>query len=74
MSRIVRRVCAAINRIANTVIKFPVRQQDVMRAQRDFFAIAGFPQVVGAVDGSHIRLYGAPLMSICMLIERAGTA
>ncbi|XP_038047967.1 putative nuclease HARBI1 [Patiria miniata] len=62
VSRIIHRVCRAINREANRVIKFPVRQHDVNRAQRDFFAIAGFPEVVGAVDGSHIRLYGAPLM------------
>ena len=62
VSRIVRRVCGAINILANRVIKFPVQQQDVMRTQREFFAIAGFPKIVGAVDGSHIRLYGAPLL------------
>ncbi len=31
-----------------------------MRVKQEFFAIAGFPGVVGAVDCTHVRLYGAP--------------
>ncbi|XP_033646387.1 putative nuclease HARBI1 [Asterias rubens] len=32
-----------------------------MQKKREFFALANFPDVIGAVDCSHIRLYGAPL-------------
>lgn len=43
------------------IIKFPTTNEEVNRAQVDFFNISGFPQVIGVVDGTHIRLNGAPL-------------
>ena len=56
--RVIRRVSRELNRLRHTVIKFPVTANQVRVAQRDFFAIAGFPQVVGAVDGTHIGIHG----------------
>ncbi|XP_022101697.1 putative nuclease HARBI1 [Acanthaster planci] len=35
--------------------------QDVMRTKQGFFALAGFPGVVDAIDCTYVRLYGAPL-------------
>ena len=45
-------------RLRHTIIKFPVTAKQVRVAQRDFFAVAGFPQVVGAVDGTHVGIHG----------------
>ena len=42
-------------------IKFPTTMEEVTKAQVDFLQISRFPQVIGAVDGTHIRLNGAPL-------------
>ena len=59
--RIVLRVTRAISRLTNEVITFPVNVQDMMRVKQEFHAVAGFPGVVGAIDCTHVRLYGAPL-------------
>lgn len=55
-SRILRRVTLALVNKRSRFIKFPRRPEDVQRSQRDFFAVAGFPNLVGAVDGTHVRL------------------
>ena len=39
-------------------IKFPCSAEDVRQTQLDFFRLAGFPKVVAAVDGTHIRNNG----------------
>ncbi|XP_030833634.1 putative nuclease HARBI1 [Strongylocentrotus purpuratus] len=36
--------------------------EEVRTAQVDFFNLAGMPNVVGAVDGTHVELHGAPLL------------
>ncbi|XP_071802814.1 putative nuclease HARBI1 [Asterias amurensis] len=59
--RIIHKVSRAISTLTNEVITFPVEIQDVMRVKRDFHAVSGFPGVVGAIDCTHVKLYGAPL-------------
>ena len=59
--RIVHQVTQAFCRLANRVIRFPANLQDEVQTKRDFFDVAGFPDVLGAIGCSHIRLYGAPL-------------
>ncbi|XP_038066805.1 putative nuclease HARBI1 [Patiria miniata] len=59
--RIVQRVVAALSRLAPAEVRFPVRPQDVALTKHEFFQLAGFPNVVGALDCTHVRLYGAPL-------------
>ena len=40
----------------NEFIKFPEDTRDVERATRKMEDIAGFPNTVGAIDGSHITI------------------
>ena len=42
-------------------IKFPRTLEQVREQQVKFHRVARFPQVVGAVDGTHVYLNGAPL-------------
>ncbi|XP_050734738.1 putative nuclease HARBI1 [Eriocheir sinensis] len=37
-------------------ITFPVTQDSADRKKAEFFAIANFPNIVGAIDGTHIRI------------------
>ncbi|XP_038057592.1 putative nuclease HARBI1 [Patiria miniata] len=59
--RIVHRVANSLARLTDRHIRFPVDIQDVMKTKQGFFDKAGFPGVVGAIDCTHVRLYGAPL-------------
>lgn len=44
----------------NRFVRFPTNAADVRRSQEAFFAIAGFPGVVGAVDGTHVQIIAPP--------------
>lgn len=57
-SRAIRRVSKELVRLRHRVIKFPTTPSQVRTAQREFFEVAGFPQVVGAVDGTHVEIHG----------------
>ncbi|KAM7306620.1 putative nuclease HARBI1 [Ixodes scapularis] len=56
-SRIVRKVTAALARRAERFIRWP-NEAEAAEVQQQFFEVAGFPSVVGAVDGTHIRIQG----------------
>ncbi|KAL4153210.1 hypothetical protein QTP88_001043 [Uroleucon formosanum] len=50
--RVVRRLTHFISRMASTIITWPNEEEK----QSYFFQIKGFPNVIGAIDGSHIRI------------------
>nr|CAI5840540.1 unnamed protein product [Callosobruchus analis] len=54
-SRIVKMVSQAIARLFAAYVKMP-QEQDFVREQTKFYAIAKFPRVIGIVDGTHIRI------------------
>ena len=56
-TRALHRVTKALIRYQNRFIKFPSTREEIERNQRDFMHIRGFPRVVGAIDGTHIRLF-----------------
>lgn len=56
MSRVIRDVTTSLCRHADEVIQFPTSQQDVIANKHAFHAITGFPNVIGAVDGTHIPI------------------
>ncbi|XP_041469638.1 putative nuclease HARBI1 [Lytechinus variegatus] len=60
-SRTIRRVTLALCELKDEVIKFPETLEKVRDTQVSFFEVAGFPNIVGAIDGTHVNLHGAPL-------------
>lgn len=59
-SRALRRVTLALVRLRDQHIKFPTTRAEVRRTQQEFFDVAGFPRVVGAIDGTQVGLHGCP--------------
>ncbi|XP_072163239.1 putative nuclease HARBI1 [Diadema setosum] len=59
--RTIQRVAHALFDMRNEVIKFPESPEEVRAANTSFHEIAGMPNIVGAIDGTHVNLYGAPL-------------
>ena len=59
-SRIVVAFCNALNRRAGDFIKFPFDDDEKNKAKQGFYTLGGFPNVIGCVDGTHIRLHCVP--------------
>lgn len=54
VSRIIQRVSLALARKLNQFVRFP--GQDIQAVKRAFYEIREFPNVIGAVDGTHVRI------------------
>ncbi|XP_047511710.1 putative nuclease HARBI1 [Pieris napi] len=54
--RIIHRVSAAIASLHHEYIKFPNTQQEIRQNQQEFYRLARFPRVIGAMDCTHIRI------------------
>ena len=52
VSRIIARVTSAICRYRNNYIQFPATQNEITAMKQEFYDIAQFPSVIGAVDGT----------------------
>lgn len=50
-------------------IKFPLTRQEVQRKQDEFMESTGFPGVVGAIDGTHVRIV-APSVNEHLYVNR----
>lgn len=55
-SRIIRQVTLAIADLRENYIKFPNSVNEIREKQLDFFKIAKFPRVIGALDCTHVRI------------------
>lgn len=53
--RIIHRVARVIAMRKNRYVNFPSREE-YEQVKADFFAIAGFPNVIGAIDCTHIKI------------------
>lgn len=56
VSRVVTRVTRVLGELYNEEVTFPTSQQDRAKTMRDFYAIAQFPAVLGAIDCTHIAI------------------
>lgn len=44
------------DRMVQQFIRFPVQADQIRRNQEHFFQVAGFPGIVGAIDGTHVQI------------------
>ena len=56
VSRVVHLVAESLCRRRNQFIKWPSTAQEKQKIREGFFKIGGFPQVIGCVDGTHVRI------------------
>lgn len=56
VSRIIKKVSEAIARLRPRFIKMPEGIDEIQATQNKFFDIASFPRVLGAIDGTHIKI------------------
>ena len=52
VSRIIARVTSAICRYRNNYTQFPATQNEITAMKQEFYDIAQFPNVIGAIDGT----------------------
>lgn len=48
--------CLSSPQICAQFIKFPLNFQEIRKNQEEFFKSAGFPEIVGAIDGTHVQI------------------
>ena len=55
-SRVIRIVSEQIAYLSNVYIKMPTTNEELQEAKREFQQIANFPNVIGAIDCTHVRI------------------
>lgn len=71
ISRIISLVTEALCRHINLFIKFPTTNAELQKEKQSFHALAGIPNVVGCIDGSHI-LIQAPAQDVPYINRKVG--
>jgi hypothetical protein len=56
VSRIILRVSRAIASLGQRFIKMPEPDEQLQQTAQDFFVTARFPRVIGALDGTHVKI------------------
>ena len=56
MSRIIRRVSREIANLVLDFIQFPTTQEEKSETMKNFYALAKFPGVLGAIDCTHVAI------------------
>jgi hypothetical protein len=56
VSSVINNFLDALSAHSATFIKFPTDQQEIRKEQQIFFQKAGFPKVIGLIDGTHVRV------------------
>ena len=60
ISRVISETLEALsdNAVLSQFIRFPVTREETERNKESFREIAGFPEVIGVIDGTHVRILG----------------
>ena len=56
VGRIIHQVSSAIASLSHQFIELPTTQREQRDVMEDFYRLAGFPGVFGALDCSHVRI------------------
>ena len=70
MCRIIKRVTTAIASLRQRYIEFPRTYQSQQEVKANFYNIARFPRVIGAIDGTHVKIQspGMCLIEVYIII------
>lgn len=69
--RIIKRVGTALASLNHVYINMPLNEVEMDMVKRDFYAIAHFPGIVGAIDCTHIKLvFNVPSQVAGLYINR----
>ena len=71
VSQIIARVTSAICRYRNNYIQFPATQNEITAMKQEFYGIAQFPNVTGAIDGTLVFIR-APVEDEHLNVSRKG--
>lgn len=71
MSRIMPAVLDAIISLNPNYIQFPYQNEQQAEVKRGFYAIAGFPNIIGAIDCTHVAIK-APSINEFSYVNRKG--
>lgn len=73
VSRIINEVTNAISNpvFSSRFIKFPLSRDQIQKNNADFYGIARFPNVIGVIDGTHIKIQ-APRFEEPAYVNRMG--
>ncbi|XP_018314287.1 putative nuclease HARBI1 isoform X3 [Mycetomoellerius zeteki] len=63
MCRIIKKVTTAIASLRPQYINFPNTNQSLRQTKEKFYNIACFPRVVGAIDGTHIKILSPDIVA-----------
>lgn len=64
-NRIIHRGSEAIARLSQAQIHFPTTQQEIAATKLAFYDIARFPNVIGAIDCTHVKIL-SPGKYLCL--------
>lgn len=56
VSRITKRVARAVASKSRRFIKMPATAEEMSRSHLEFYERARFPHIIGAVDGTHVKI------------------
>lgn len=67
-SRIVKKVTEAIVTLRDHFIQFPDTETEQFKVKSDFYSIARFPNVLGCIDCTHVKIQspGRCQVAICI--------
>lgn len=71
---IIEEVTEAIVRLRQQFISMPTSAEDMARISANFFEMARFPQVIGVIDGTHIRMQSPGKSNIYFVIPLSSCA
>ena len=71
VSKVMSQFVDAITAKASNYIYMPRNREEVAKVKNDFYMVAGFPGIVGCVDGFHIPLI-APSQDEFVYVNRKG--
>lgn len=54
--RVIKKVSGAIAKLADVFICMPTTKDELKQSASDFYTIARFPKVIGAIDGTHVKI------------------